>query len=401
MRILLVDEVKVVNYAGGIERVMCNFANEFIKRGHQVTFVCLDTEQGVPLYPLAAQVKFINLAFVGKPFVNLSYYLKKGEKELLRTLGGSQMVFRGKKLPDPKREYFNQQFISRLRKVIETTQPEIIVCVSTDSSYFAQEACENKIPTVTMCHIDARRMVENANEKENLALARCSAVQVLMPSFVKIVERTAAKKIICIPNIVEPVENKNCADLSLSKDKYTIITVGRVEIDQKRTHILVEAFGNLASKFPDWQVVVFGEIGEGSYVNHIRKLIAAKHCVDKIFLKGTTKQIETELQKADIFAFPSAYEGFGLSLTEAMSHGLPAVGYRNCSAVNELIQDGINGYLCEDGLEDFTAKLKKLMQDRALRIKLGQAAHNAMQAYAPPKIWNQWEELLKSLCENK
>lgn len=45
-KIMLIDEVKVVNYAGGIERVMCNFANEFVKRGYDVSFVCLDTEEG-------------------------------------------------------------------------------------------------------------------------------------------------------------------------------------------------------------------------------------------------------------------------------------------------------------------------------------------------------------------
>ena len=45
---MLIDEVKVVNYAGGIERVMCNFANEFVKRGYDVSFVCLDTEEGKP-----------------------------------------------------------------------------------------------------------------------------------------------------------------------------------------------------------------------------------------------------------------------------------------------------------------------------------------------------------------
>lgn len=38
---MLIDEVKVVNYAGGIERVMCNFANEFVKRGYDVSFVAL------------------------------------------------------------------------------------------------------------------------------------------------------------------------------------------------------------------------------------------------------------------------------------------------------------------------------------------------------------------------
>jgi glycosyltransferase involved in cell wall biosynthesis len=401
MRILLVDEVKIVNYAGGIERVMCNFANEFVKRGHTVTLACLDTEKGLPLYSLDTQVKFINMAFLGKPFINFSYYLKKGEKELLRTLGGSQMIFRGKKLPDPKKEYFNQQFISRLGKVIEITQPEIIVCVSTDSSYFAQEACGNKIPTVTMCHVEAKRMVENADAKEKLALTRSKAVQVLMPSYVNVVKNAGVRNVVYIPNIVEQIQQEECAALTDTKDYYTVITVGRVEINQKRTHLLVEAFSKLAPDFPNWQLKIYGEVDNGSYTKKIKKIIEDRQCAQRILLKGTTKQIGIELKKADLFAFPSAYEGFSLALTEAMSHGLPVIGYKNCSSVNELIQDGVNGYLCEDGLEDFTAKLKRLMQDQTLRVKMGQAAHNAMQAYAPEKIWDQWEELLKGICENK
>ena len=49
-RILLVDEVKVVNYAGGIEKVLCDFSNEFVKRNYTVDFLCLDLEKGQPFY---------------------------------------------------------------------------------------------------------------------------------------------------------------------------------------------------------------------------------------------------------------------------------------------------------------------------------------------------------------
>ena len=61
-------------------------------------------------------------------------------------------------------------------------------------------------------------------------------------------------------------------------------------------------------------------------------------------MKGSTNDVPDVLRQGDIFAFPSAYEGFGLSLAEAMSMGLPAVGYKSCSAVNELIVDGKNGF---------------------------------------------------------
>ena len=63
--------------------------------------------------------------------------------------------------------------------------------------------------------------------------------------------------------------------------------------------------------------------------------------------------------------------------------------------VNELIHDGIDGYWCKDGVEDFREKLRTMMADRALRIQMGQAARASMAVYAPEKIWDAWETLLE------
>ena len=60
-----------------------------------------------------------------------------------------------------------------------------------------------------------------------------------------------------------------------------------------------------------------------------------------------------------------------------------------------MITDGADGYLCEDGVDDFHDKLRKLMADRALRVAMGEQARNAMKAYAPEKIWDTWENLLE------
>ena len=78
-----------------------------------------------------------------------------------------------------------------------------------------------------------------------------------------------------------------------------------------------------------------------------------------------------------------------------MSMGLPAIGYKHCSAVNELIEDGKNGYLCEDGIEDLANKLALLMKQQDMRVQMGAAARESMKQYATELIWNQWEELLK------
>ena len=64
---------------------------------------------------------------------------------------------------------------------------------------------------------------------------------------------------------------------------------------------------------------------------------------------------------------------------------------------NELIIDGENGYLCDDGVEAFAQALDKLMNDKKLRIKMGQTAKESMKQFAPENIWNKWDSLLKTI----
>ena len=114
-------------------------------------------------------------------------------------------------------------------------------------------------------------------------------------------------------------------------------------------------------------------------------------------MKGNSSDIHSHYVASDIFAFPSAFEGFPLAMTEAMSAGLPVVAYKDCPAVNELIENGKDGYLAENGVKPFAEGLQKLMKDRELRSRMGQQAHNAMKQYAPESIWNQWENLLRNV----
>lgn len=74
--------------------------------------------------------------------------------------------------------------------------------------------------------------------------------------------------------------------------------------------------------------------------------------------------------------------------------GLPSIGYRSCNAVNELIKHGENGFLCEDGIDDFAEKLEILIKSQELRIQMRAKAHEDMKAYAPNKIWDMWETLI-------
>ena len=78
-----------------------------------------------------------------------------------------------------------------------------------------------------------------------------------------------------------------------------------------------------------------------------------------------------------------------------MSMGLPAVGYKSCSAVNELIKDGENGYLCDDGVEPLKIALQKIMKNQQIRMQMGKGAKISMEKYSSKAIWNEWNILLE------
>lgn len=194
--------------------------------------------------------------------------------------------------------------------------------------------------------------------------------------------------------MVEPVCPEKQAHPGVVKDRYRIITVGRIDGLQKQTHILVEAFASLARQYPRWDVWIWGEVKKKDYYQRLCQFIEAQGLIGRIHLAGTTTAVQDELRQADIFAFPSAFEGFPLALTEAMATGLPSVGFRSADAVNELIVDGKNGISCEDGVPAFAQGLERLMKEPALRSAMGRQAVSDMEPYYPETVWNQWQRLI-------
>ncbi len=75
------------------------------------------------------------------------------------------------------------------------------------------------------------------------------------------------------------------------------------------------------------------------------------------------KEIEKLLEKTDVFAMPSITEAFGLVYLEAMAYGIPVVGSKE-GGVKEIIEDNVNGYLCNPFLpEDIAESIKKALNN--------------------------------------
>ena len=107
------------------------------------------------------------------------------------------------------------------------------------------------------------------------------------------------------------------------------------------------------------------------------------------------KDIEKYYREAAIFVLSSRNEGFAMVLLEAMCFSLPSVSYSCKTGPKEVISDGENGFLVEPGdTEGFAEKMELLMNDEALRKRMGTQAAKTVMRFHKESILDQWETLL-------
>ncbi|MCL2305495.1 MAG: glycosyltransferase [Planctomycetaceae bacterium] len=387
MRILLFNGTgNVVNSAGGAEKVFCNMANALVCRGHQVLAVCNDISSGMPFYPLDERVNFVNLNGSGKKIFRSPFYLK-----LFREMTKPFRHY----VPNPVTPVKSQSIAEKMRPVLEQYEPDIIICHFL-SDMPAVSRLQSGLPVIVIQHGNPFTELLGKSRHDLRPLDLCNVIQVLLPSYIPPVKRLCSTKVVAIPNTVQQVPAKTYAE----KSRYSICMVGRFEKD-KQQHLLIEAFSKIAKKYPNWQINFYGsESPKKGYHSYSKKLIWRYQLEQQVFLRGTTTQVYDVMRESDVFAFPSLHEGFPCALTEAMSVGLPCVGLKTAPGVNELIEDGVTGFLAENNAEDFAQKLQTLMRDHQLRQTMGQAGRESVKKYAPEIIWDKWEKLIIDTVNN-
>ena len=190
------------------------------------------------------------------------------------------------------------------------------------------------------------------------------------------------------------IHNGTKAPLPVSAEEVDgprLLVLGRV-VKHKRIEQAIDVATRLRSRHPGLRLRV---VGEGWWSPQIRDHVQAVGAQDYVDLLGFVDE-ETkhrELASASLLLVPSVKEGWGLSVVEAASHGVPAIGYRDAGGVSESIEDGATGLLVDD-FEQLVAASDALLGDPDL---LGELGANAL-AHSARFTWDEtvraWEQLL-------
>lgn len=112
----------------------------------------------------------------------------------------------------------------------------------------------------------------------------------------------------------------------------------------------------------------------GNWAEEIKRMVKDLGLGERAIFLGHSDKVAELLTGMDVFLAPSRYEGFGISIIEAMSAGLPVVASR-VDGILEIIQHEGNGLLFEPGNVDALASsLKRIISDRELALRISSSA---------------------------
>ncbi len=151
------------------------------------------------------------------------------------------------------------------------------------------------------------------------------------------------------------------------------LIVGR-DFERKGGRVLLEAFAKVRRELPRAQLVIIGPT-----LDRLPDGVTCLGFLDREIPEHVAK-LEQAFQRASIYVLPSLYEPFGISLCEAMAHGLPCIGV-NEFAMPEIISHGETGLLVERGsAQSLADAMLTLARDPAMATQYGLAGRKKLEA---------------------
>ena len=206
---------------------------------------------------------------------------------------------------------------------------------------------------------------------------------------------------IVLPN-PNPFAGKAGTEQALPED---LLAIGRFDDSRKGLEDLLRMFRVVLDKRPDTRLWVVGSYDLDAPIpsdanTTYRKLIQKLQLPEKALqFEGEVSDVEGFYQKACVHILPSKYEGFGLTILEAATMGLPSVVYGG-SGMDDIITSGVDGYTVPPGdWKSLADCVLELLGNPELRASMSMAAKAMTDRYAPERIADMWNDVINAVLE--
>jgi len=121
----------------------------------------------------------------------------------------------------------------------------------------------------------------------------------------------------------------------------------------------------------DYTLSIFGD-GPKDEIAQLEHLIEG---FSNVTFYGPTSDVQSVLRKHNIFVMTSHYEGFGQTLIEARSQGLPTIAYNTFDALQWVIKEGANGTIVNPyNVDSFVEAVQTIAENKKTYLRMSENA---------------------------
>ena len=275
-----------------------------------------------------------------------------------------------------KRKKFNQ-----LKKICSVNKIDAVISDSWKSLELPINFLkENKIPIISLAHGN-EIIIKNDNHLKRIKkiLEMTNAVVVNSAYTKNLLTKISEnlKKIEIIYPGVQSTNNITEQNIDLNNGNPTLLTLARLE-KRKGHSLILKSIFNLKKIYPNIQYII---AGEGDQLENIKNEIKNYNLDTNVKLVGTINESQKKFifSKTDIMVMPTldqshanSIEGFGIAYIEAAQYGIPSIA-SNIGGTPEAVLHNKTGLIINN-LNELDESIKKLIENKQYRIKLGQNA---------------------------
>src|SRR5690625_1561391 len=188
------------------------------------------------------------------------------------------------------------------------------------------------------------------------------------------------------------------AEISLFENRSNIILAVGTLTHNKNFIDLIKAANKIKEKLKNWQIFICGEGVEKEFLQNAINEYALQ---DIVILKGHVFDMQALYNNAKLLISTSLSEGFGRTMTEALSYKIPVIAYDCKCGPKEIIADKVNGFVIPFSYEVLAEKISELIDDEKKLQSFSKHSYDDLNKFDNERIMQEWVTFYKEINNEK